>query len=266
MQVEFNALLKNQTWSLVLPSAANNVVGCKWVFKLKRKADDTIERHKARLVAKGFHQHVGIDYGETFSPVVKPTTIRTVLSIAYSAGRSMQQINIQNAFLDGLLTEDVYMAQPPGFIHSSYPHVCKLQKAIYGLKQAPRTWFSRLSGKLLQLGFVGSKADSSLFFYRTAAVTMFLLIYQPWLPEQNGCWKLTTTHSGLKSHQTYLTHSTRADEEGERERERERWELWFNLIELYWGIGCGDLFRSKRLYGNQWLKLNMGVWGVAGVH
>jgi hypothetical protein len=179
MQVEFNALLKNQTWSLVLPSAANNVVGCKWVFKLKRKADDTIERHKARLVAKGFHQHVGIDYGETFSPVVKPTTIRTVLSIAYSAGRSMQQINIQNAFLDGLLTEDVYMAQPPGFIHSSYPHVCKLQKAIYGLKQAPRTWFSRLSGKLLQLGFVGSKADSSLFFYRTAAVTMFLLIYQP---------------------------------------------------------------------------------------
>jgi len=178
MQVEFNALLKNQTWSLVPPSAANNVVGCKWVFKLKRKADGTIERHKARLVAKGFHQHAGIDYGETFSPVVKPTTIRTVLSIAYSAGWSMQQIDIQNAFLHGLLTEDVYMAQPPGFIHSSYPHhVCKLQKAIYGLKQAPRAWYSRLSGKLLQLGFVGSKADSSLFIYRTAAITMFLLIY-----------------------------------------------------------------------------------------
>jgi hypothetical protein len=129
------------------------------------------------LVAKGFRQHAGIDYGETFSLVVKPTSIRTVLPIAYSAGWSMQQIDIQNAFLHGLLTEDVYMAQPPGFIHSYLHHVCKLQKAIYGLKQAPRTWLSRLSGKLLQLGFVGSKADSSLFIYRRAAITMFLLIY-----------------------------------------------------------------------------------------
>jgi len=178
MQTEFNALLKNNTWTLVPASVAQNVVGCKWVFKLKRKADGSIERHKARLVAKGFHQHVGIDYGETFSPVVKPTTIRTVLSHAYSAGWSMKQIDIQNAFLHGILSEDVYMEQPPGFIHPSYPHhICKLKKALYGLKQAPRAWFARLSGKLIELGFIGSKADSSLFLYHTAAVTMFLLIY-----------------------------------------------------------------------------------------
>jgi hypothetical protein len=110
--------------------------------------------------------------------MVKPTTIRTVLSLAYSAGWSMKQIDIQNAFFHGLLTKDVYMAQPPSFTHSSYPHhVCKLQKAIYGLKQAPQAWFSCLSGKLIQLGFIGSKADSSLFIYRTAAITMYLLIY-----------------------------------------------------------------------------------------
>jgi hypothetical protein len=150
MQTEFNALLQNQTWSLVPPHPSHNIVGCKWVFKLKRKADGSIERHKARLVAKGFHQQAGVDYGETYSPVVKPTTVRTVLSLAYSAGWPMKQIDIQNAFLHGFLSEDVFMVQPPGFVHPSFPnHVCKLKKAIYGLKQAPRAWFSRLSDKLI---------------------------------------------------------------------------------------------------------------------
>jgi hypothetical protein len=86
----------------------------------------------------------------------------------------MKQIDIQNAFLHGFLSEDVYMVQPPGFVHPSFPnHVCRLKKDIYGLKQAPR----RLSDKLLQLGFVGSKADTSLFLYRTKTITMYLLIY-----------------------------------------------------------------------------------------
>jgi hypothetical protein len=110
--------------------------------------------------------------------VVKPTTIRTVLSIAYSAGWSLKQIDIQNAFLHGFLSEDVYIVQPLGFTNTSYPHhVCKLHKALYGLNQAPRAWFSRLSEKLLQLGFTGSKEDSSLFIYNNKFVTMYLLIY-----------------------------------------------------------------------------------------
>jgi hypothetical protein len=119
-----------------------------------------------------------VDYGETYSPVVKPTTVWPVLSLAYSAGWPMKQTDIQNAFLHGFLSEDVFMVQPPGFVHPSFPnHVCKLKKAIYGLKQAPRAWFSRLSDKLIQLGFVGSKADTSLFLYRTETITMYLLIY-----------------------------------------------------------------------------------------
>jgi hypothetical protein len=154
------------------------LVGCKWVFRIKRQADGSVERYKARLVAKGFHQQPGIDYGETFSPVIKPTTVRTVLLIAISAGWSIRQIDIHNAFLHGTLFEDVFMSQPLGFNHPQFPsHVYKLQKAIYGLKQAPKAWFSKLSSRLLQLGFCRSRSDTSLFFLKDASFTMYVLIY-----------------------------------------------------------------------------------------
>jgi hypothetical protein len=150
-------------------------VGCKWVFKLKRKADGSIERHKACLVAKELHQQPGIDYKETFSLVVKPATIRTVFSMAYSASWSMRQINIQNAFLHGFLSKEVYMSQSPGFAHPSLPHhLCRLNKAIYGLKEVPRSWFSRLSSMLVELGFVGSKADSSLLTFKATPQIVFV--------------------------------------------------------------------------------------------
>jgi hypothetical protein len=178
MNLEFDALLRNDTWTLVPPTSDMNIVGCKWVFRLKRKADGSIDRHKARLVAKGFHQQPGVDYEETFSPVVKPTTIHLVLSLATFAGWPIRQIDVQNAFLHGWLSEDVFMTQPPGFIHPQFPnHICKLHKALYGLKQAPRAWFSRLSDRLLELGFFGSHSDPSLFICRTSQETTFVLIY-----------------------------------------------------------------------------------------
>uniref|UniRef100_A0A2N9FFA4 Reverse transcriptase Ty1/copia-type domain-containing protein n=1 Tax=Fagus sylvatica TaxID=28930 RepID=A0A2N9FFA4_FAGSY len=178
MNVEFDALLKNHTWHLVPAHPSQNLVGCKWVFRIKRKADGSIERHKARLVAKGFHQQPGLDYDETYSPVIKPTTVRTVISLAISSGWSLRQIDIQNAFLHGNLTEQVFMSQPPGYQNPNYPtHVCLLQKAIYGLKQAPRAWFSRLSSRLIAFGFHGSRSDSSLFIYTKASVIMYVLIY-----------------------------------------------------------------------------------------
>uniref|UniRef100_A0A2N9IMK5 Reverse transcriptase Ty1/copia-type domain-containing protein n=1 Tax=Fagus sylvatica TaxID=28930 RepID=A0A2N9IMK5_FAGSY len=199
MNLEFDALLKNQTWSLVPSSTSHNLIGCKWVFKIKRHADGSIERFKARLVAKGFHQQAGIDYGETYSPVIKPTTVRAILSIAISAGWSIRQIDIQNAFLHGQLSEDVFMTQPPGYQHPSYPHhVCKLNKAIYGLKQAPRAWFSRLSSRLLQLGFHGSLSDASLFIYKSKSFTMFILIYFL------GVEVIPNAHGTLLSQQRYI--------------------------------------------------------------
>lgn len=94
MNNEHQALLRNRTWHLVPHPKGKNIIGCKWVYKVKRKADDTIDRYKAHLVAKGFKQHYGIDYEDTFSPVVKATTIRLILSIAVSRGWSLQQLDV----------------------------------------------------------------------------------------------------------------------------------------------------------------------------
>jgi hypothetical protein len=139
MQEEFGALIKNKTWHLVPPGAGLNIIDSKWVFKLKHKPDGSIDRYKARLIAKGFKQQYGVDYDDTFSPVVKPTTIRTMLSLVVSQNWCLRQIDIQNAFLHGLLNENVYMKQPPGFEDSQHPtHLCKLDKYLYGLKQAPQ--------------------------------------------------------------------------------------------------------------------------------
>lgn len=178
MNNEFVALVRNKTWHLVPEHQGNNIIDCKWVYKIKRKADGSIDRHKARLVAKGFKQRYGIDYEDTFSPVVKIATIRLVLAIAVSRGWCLRQLDVQNAFLHGVLEEEVYMRQPPSYEDSKFPrHVCKLDKAIYSLKQAHRAWYSRLSNKLQQPGFLPSKSDTSLFIYNKSGVTIFVLIY-----------------------------------------------------------------------------------------
>jgi hypothetical protein len=138
MNNEIDALMKNKTCHLVPPHSGRNVIDCKWVFKIKRKVDDSLDRYKARLVAKGFKQCYGVDYEDTFSPVIKSTTIRIVLSIAVFRGWHLHQLDVHNAFLHGNLEEDVYMRQPPDYENKSMPnYVCKLDKALYGLKQAP---------------------------------------------------------------------------------------------------------------------------------
>jgi histone deacetylase 1/2 len=147
MDEEYDALMKNNTWHLVPSTLGQNVIDCKWVYKIKRKADGTVDRYKARLVAKGFKQRYGIDYEDTFSPVVKASTIRVVLSLAVSRGWNLRQLDVKNAFLHGVLEEEVFMRKPPGY-ETCLGHVCKLDKALYGLKQAPRAWYFRLSSKL----------------------------------------------------------------------------------------------------------------------
>ncbi|GJV58678.1 putative RNA-directed DNA polymerase [Tanacetum coccineum] len=178
MKEEYDALMKNGTWSLVPRASNTNVVDGKWVYRLKRDKNGAITRYKARFVAKGFRQQPGIDFHETFSPVVKSTTIRAVLSLAVTNDWPLRQLDIQNAFLHGNLKEQVYMKQPPGFIDPQRPnHVCLLHKSLYGLKQAPRAWFERLSKALFDLGFKGSKTDPSLFIYSRGDTLLYILVY-----------------------------------------------------------------------------------------
>jgi hypothetical protein len=175
---EYNALIRNDTWFLVPRPAGVNVVTGKWIFRHKFNPDGSLARYKARWVVRGFTQQHGVDYTETFSPVVKPATICVVLSLAASQSWPIHQLDVKNAFLHGHLHETVYCEQPSGFLDSSSPtHVCKLQKSLYGLKQAPRTWFHRFTTFITSLGFVASKCDSSLFILHHGSSTAYLLLY-----------------------------------------------------------------------------------------
>lgn len=144
------------------------------MFRIKENLDGTVNKYKARLVAKGFHQQLGRDYSETFSPVVKPDTIRIILTLAVTHNWPIQQLDVNNAFLNEYLEEEVYMDRPFGFVSSNPTQVCRLNKAIYGLKQAPRAWFERLTKTLLQFGFRTSKCDLSLFIY--ASIVAWLML------------------------------------------------------------------------------------------
>jgi histone deacetylase 1/2 len=177
MQAEYQALMHNHTWSLVPLPPHKKAIGCKWVFRVKENPDGTVNKFKARLVAKGFLQTAGFDFTETFSPVIKPITIRIILTLAVTFKWQVQQIDINNAFLNGILQEEVYMTQPAGFEASDKSLVCKLHKSLYGLKQAPRAWYDRLTQTLLNLGFVKSRCDPSLLVHNQKGACTYVLIY-----------------------------------------------------------------------------------------
>ncbi|CAN0884915.1 Retrovirus-related Pol polyprotein from transposon RE1, partial [Linum grandiflorum] len=178
MSVEYAALLRNGTWELVPPPSNCNLLSNRWVFALKTNPDGSIERHKARLVARGFEQIPGHDFDQTFSPVLKPATLRLLLGIAVSHSWPLHQLDISNAFLHGTLTEEVYMQQPVGFVDPEHPdYVCRLKKSLYGLRQAPRAWFHCLTTALQEFGFQPSKTDPSLFIYKSGSTALYLLVY-----------------------------------------------------------------------------------------
>ncbi|KAJ0830242.1 putative RNA-directed DNA polymerase [Helianthus annuus] len=177
MNCEMEALNRNNTWVVVDLPKGRKPIGCKWVYKIKYKANGEIERYKARLVAKGFNQKEGVDFGETFSPVVKMVTVRVVLKLAVNNEWPLYQLDINNAFLYGSLSEDVYMTLPLGYFNNDKNKVCKLVKSLYGLKQAPRKWNEKLTSVLLNMGFNQSLCDHSLFILSKNDVLVVLLVY-----------------------------------------------------------------------------------------
>jgi len=178
MSKEVTTLIRHGTWELVPPPFDCKPVGCKWVYRVKRKSDGSIALFKARLVVKGYDQRSRLDYSETFNLVVKHVTIRTVLTMTVMKGWSLRQLDVNNAFLHEKLHETVYMTQPPGFQDATNPHhVYRLNKAIYRFKQTPRAWYSALLLAIMNLGFQKSKVDPLLFIYHNETVLCYLLVY-----------------------------------------------------------------------------------------
>lgn len=174
---EYNALIENDTWELADLPAGRKAIDCKWVFKVKRNAVGTIMRHKARLVVKGYSQVKGIDYDETYSPVARYSSIRFLIAMSVKYGMAIHQMDAITAFLQGELSEEIYMRQPMCFSDKTN-RVCRLRKSIYGLKQSSRVWNKKLTSVLTQqLGFTQSSVDQCIFFKHSVENTIIIAIY-----------------------------------------------------------------------------------------
>jgi transposase InsO family protein len=176
MNSEISSLKENKTWKLVSLPPNRKAIKSRWVFKTKLNPDGTIDKYKARLVVKGFAQKAGVDYDQTFSPVAKSGTIRSVIAVAANEGMELLQFDVSTAFLYGELQEEIYMAQPEGY-NDGTTKVCKLLRSLYGLKQAPRCWNRRIGEFLKSQGFNPSEADPCLFIKITATGKIILAIY-----------------------------------------------------------------------------------------
>jgi hypothetical protein len=175
MENEYESLIKNNTWALVDRPLNRSIVSSKWLFRRKYKSDGSIARYKARFVARGFSQTEGIDYYETFSPVIKMTSLRVLLALATIHNFYVHQMDVTTAFLNGVLNEEIYITQRLGFINpDTASKVCRLHKSLYGLKQAPRVWYELFDTYLLSHGF--SKCVSDTNVYIKSSDTNFILL------------------------------------------------------------------------------------------
>lgn len=176
MDKEMNSLYKQEVWELVpLPKGAK-AISTRWVFRVKLDEHGNVDKYKARLVVKGFSQREGIDFNQTFSPVVRYDTLRIIISLAAAYNLELKQIDVASAFLYGNLDEEIFAKQPDGYQDGS-TQVCHLKKSLYGLRQSPRCWHKKLHTVLNSFGLQQSKADNCLYFSNQKGCRLLLCIY-----------------------------------------------------------------------------------------
>lgn len=175
MQEELSSIESNGTWEALELPRGKNAVGSKWVYKIKKDDSGNAVQYKARLVAQGFSQKFGVDYDEVFAPVARSTTFRLLLSIAGIRGYQAKHYDIKTAFLNGKLSEEIYMKQPPGFKIGE--KVYRLKKSLYGLKQAARVWNETLHHSLINCGFKQNDTDKCLYSMNSGGDIVYLLIH-----------------------------------------------------------------------------------------
>jgi len=183
MLQKYHPLNKNETWTLVDRPTNTEIIKTKWVLRTKRHANGQIERRKARLVAKGLAQTPGVSYGETYAPVARMNSIRMLMPLSVELGMQIQQLDFISAYLNGEITEDVYLKIPKEFEtilsnddHKKYASnkVCKIRKALYGLKQSGRQWYRKLDEKLQSLGLQPLSSDPCVYFINKTSMSFLI--------------------------------------------------------------------------------------------
>jgi hypothetical protein len=176
---EVDSINKNQTWTYVNLPSGKWPITSKWIFKEKVGPSGKVEKLKARLVAKGFIQKEGVDFYDTFAPIVRWSTIRIIISLATMKNWHIYQYDVKTAFLNGKITEEVYMHMPKGFrCPENEGQVCKMQRALYGLRQALRAWYARIDSYLrIKLTLTHGCIDSNMYFSITNGRYVILLLY-----------------------------------------------------------------------------------------
>ena len=178
MDEEIRAMKSHKVWTLVKPTSNQKLIKCRWVFRKKFDQNGDLKGYKARLVAQGYSQTHGIDYNDTFSPVIRFETLRSIIAYSLKHDLKLQSMDVSSAFLNGNLEEQLYMCQPEGYFDNSKSnYVCKLDKAIYGLKQASKAWNDSFSNFLISLGFTQSDHDSCFFVKNSGNQTCYIALY-----------------------------------------------------------------------------------------